>query len=70
MKRKLALGKHSGKNSIHAKLKELSIYNKFMQEEISDILELVKSKSIKNKMELSDEDFIEICCKIKRLHHV
>lgn len=69
MKRKLALGKHSGKNSIHAKLKELCIDNKFIETEISDILESVKSKSIKNKMELSDEDFIEIC-EIKRLRYV
>ncbi|MBX4267730.1 homocitrate synthase/isopropylmalate synthase family protein [Clostridium estertheticum] len=70
MKRKLALGKHSGKNSIHAKLKELNIENKFIETEILDILESIKCKSIKNKMELSDEDFIEICKGIKRLRYV
>ena len=60
-KRKLALGKHSGKNSINIKLKELGIDNKFSVGEIISILNQVKNKSILNKMEISDEDFINIC---------
>lgn len=66
MKRKLALGKHSGKNSINAKLKELNIDNKFSDLEIISILGRVKNISISNKTDLSDEDFIDICREIKR----
>jgi len=61
MKRKLALGKHSGKNSINSKLKELGMDNKFNVSEIISILNQVKNKSISNKMEVSDKDFIDIC---------
>ncbi|MBC8059897.1 MAG: hypothetical protein H7Y18_04450 [Clostridiaceae bacterium] len=61
MKRKLALGKHSSKNSINSKLKELGIPNNFSVGEIISILEQVKNKSILNKMEVSDKDFIDIC---------
>jgi isopropylmalate/homocitrate/citramalate synthase len=61
MKRKLALGKHSGKNSINSKLKELGIDNKFTVGEIVSILNQVKNKSILDKMEVSDKDFIDIC---------
>jgi len=70
MKRKLALGKHSGKNSVRAKLKELHLDNNFSVSQIVDVLEQVKSKSIQNKMELSDEDFIDICKKIERTLYV
>ena len=66
MKRKLALGKHSGKNSINAKLKELNIKNKFNDLEILSILARVKNISISNKTDLSDEEFIDICRKVKR----
>jgi len=65
MKRKLALGKHSGKNSITSKLKELSIDNKFSAFEILNILGRVKNKSITNKAEVTDKDFIDICRGIK-----
>jgi len=65
MKRKLALGKHSGKNSIISKLKECGIDNQFSVGEIICILGRVKNKSIANKMEVSDSDFIEICRGIK-----
>ena len=70
LKRKLALGKHSGKNSIYAKLKELGIDNEFSEGEILNILEQVKNTSISNKMELSNEDFIKICSEVKGLHYV
>lgn len=60
-KRKLVLGKHSGKNSILAKLKELNIDSKFTVDEIIMILNQVKYKSVLNKKEISDKDFIEIC---------
>ncbi|HEY8804834.1 MAG TPA: hypothetical protein VIM42_06970 [Clostridium sp.] len=66
MKRKLALGKHSGKNSINSKLKELNIDNKFSAFEILSILGRVKNISISNKTEVSDKDFIDICRGIKR----
>ncbi len=65
MKRKLALGKHSGKNSIYSKLNELNMDNKFSAFEILGILGRVKNISISNKTEVSDRDFIEICRKIK-----
>ncbi|WP_291635254.1 hypothetical protein [Clostridium sp.] len=68
--RKLALGKHSGKNSITCKLKELGMDNKYNADEIISILEQVKDKSISNKMELSDKDFIDICRGIKGLCYV
>ncbi|MCB2293868.1 hypothetical protein LGK95_10080 [Clostridium algoriphilum] len=66
MKRKLALGKHSGKNSINSKLKELNMDNKFSDLEILNILGKVKNISISNKTEVSDKDFIDICRRIKR----
>jgi homocitrate synthase NifV len=65
MKRKLALGKHSGKNSISSKLKELDIENKFTVGEIITILNKVKNKSILNKAEVSDKEFIDICREIE-----
>lgn len=61
MKRKLALGKHSGKNSINSKLRELGIDNKFSVGELISILNQVKNKSILNKTDVSDKDFIDIC---------
>ncbi|HEY8889471.1 MAG TPA: hypothetical protein VIM70_04405 [Clostridium sp.] len=70
MERKLALGKHSGKNSITCKMKELGIDNKYNAYEIISILEQVKDKSISNKTELSDKDFIDICRGIKGLCYV
>jgi len=70
LERKLALGKHSGKNSIISKLKELGIDNKFSVQDIISILDKVKNISISNKVELSDKDFIDICSKIERLHYV
>jgi len=70
MERKLALGKHSGKNSVICKLKELGIDNNYTVSEIISILEQVKNKSISNKMELSDGDFIDICRGIKGLCYV
>lgn len=65
MKRKLALGKHSGRNSISFKLKELGMDNKFSMGEIHNILDKVKNISISNKMEVSDDEFIDICRGIK-----
>lgn len=65
MQRKLALGKHSGHNSITSKLKELGINNKFTDAQIAMILEEIKNKSIANKTELCDKDFMEICERIK-----
>jgi len=70
MERKLSLGKHSGKNSINAKLKELGMDNNYSTLEIVKILDMVKSKSIRNKMELSDNDFIDICNGIMRRQYV
>jgi len=70
MERKLSLGKHSGKNSINAKLKELGMDNNYSTLEIVKILDTVKSKSIRNKMELSDNDFIDICNGIMRRQYV
>ena len=70
LERKLALGKHSGKNSITCKLKELGIDNKFSVCDIIRILEKVKNISISNKVELSDKDFIDICSTIERIHYV
>lgn len=61
MKRKLALGKHSGKNSISIKLKELGMDDNFSVGEIVNILDQVKNKSILNKTEISDKDFMDIC---------
>lgn len=70
MERKLALGKHSGKNSIIIKLKELGIDNKFSVCEIINILEQVKNISISNKVEVSDKEFIGICSAIKKVYYV
>jgi len=70
MQRKLALGKHSGHNSISSKLKELGIDNEFTDTQIAIILEEIKNKSIANKTELCDKDFIEICREVKRPDYV
>jgi len=65
LKRKLALGKHSGKNSINSKLKEMGIENNFSVGEIISILNEVKNKSILNKMEVTDKEFMDICKRIE-----
>lgn len=70
LKRKLVLGKHSGKNSICTKLIELHIDNNFSRDEITIILKMVKDKSTLNKMEISDRDFINICRGIERKYIV
>jgi len=70
MQRKLALGKHSGHNSISSKLKELGMDNEFTDSQIAMVLQQIKNKSIANKIELCDKDFIEICERIKMLNYV
>lgn len=60
LKRKMALGKHSGKNSIRQKLHELKIAVKYSEQQLAEVLMEVKQRSIRNKTELSDSEFIEI----------
>jgi homocitrate synthase NifV len=60
--RKLVLGKHSGKNSIIAKLKELGLASDCI--DIKKLLSEVRSQSIIFQKSLSDEDFINLYKKI------
>lgn len=65
LNRRLALGKHSGKNSIYSKIKEIGNDFDFNEDEISDILDDVKRISILKKTEISDVDFIDICNRVE-----
>jgi isopropylmalate/homocitrate/citramalate synthase len=57
-KRRLILGKLSGRHAVEAKLQELNI--KASEEEIKKITELVKRRSEERRSALSDADFMEI----------
>lgn len=65
LNRRLALGKHSGRNSIYSKIKEIGNNFDFNEDEISDILHDVKRISILKKTEVSDGDFIDICNRVE-----
>lgn len=69
-KRRLAIGKHSSKNSIYLKLNEFGDKFNFNELEVDIILMEVKRISVLKKMEISDEDFIDICTRIEACRHV
>lgn len=56
--RNIVLGKKSGRASIEFKLKELGM--KAKKEQVEEILEKVKDKSVKKKAAITDEEFREI----------
>lgn len=64
-KRRMALGKHSSRNSVHLKLNEYNDRFKFSEHEEDIILMEVKRLSVMNKMEISNEQFIDICTRIE-----
>lgn len=66
MTRKLMLGKHSGKNSVAAKLRELGIENLYSDHELDFILKEIKKKSILRKANVTDEEFIELIGILKK----
>lgn len=63
LRRRLTIGKHSGKRAIQNKLKELGIICKV--EEAANILNFVREKSIQCKRDLLDEEILDI---YKSLH--
>lgn len=69
-KRKLAIGKHSSRNSIHLKLVELGKRQLFSEQEVDIILMEVKRISVIKKMEMSDEELIDICTRIEACRNV
>ncbi|MHC1685409.1 MAG: hypothetical protein AB6733_21120 [Clostridiaceae bacterium] len=69
-KRRLAIGKHSSRNSIHLKLVELGKRQLFSEQEVDIILMEVKRISVIKKMEMSDEELIDICSRIEACRNV
>ncbi|MFZ7104289.1 MAG: homocitrate synthase/isopropylmalate synthase family protein [Peptococcaceae bacterium] len=59
LKRKLVIGKHSGKNALIAKLKELHI--KYDEKEIPRLIDHVKKMSVTLKREISDQELLYLC---------
>lgn len=68
--RRLALGKHSSRNSIILKLNEFSDKFDFSDNEVDIILMEVKRISILKKAEVSNENFIDICTRIEACRYV
>ncbi|MHC1628215.1 MAG: homocitrate synthase family protein [Candidatus Nezhaarchaeales archaeon] len=62
--RRIVIGKLSGKHAIKAKLAELGI--EASEEEVSRIVDLVKSMSEERRSPLSDQEFIEIVNMVKK----
>lgn len=57
-RRKVIMGKHSGKKAVLAKLKELQIHERTMDPET--LLLAIKQKSIEKQNSLTDEEFVEL----------
>lgn len=59
LKRKIVLGKYSGKTSVIIKLKKLGLKG-YSSEDAENLLKIIKSQSISDGVEISDNRFIEI----------
>ncbi|MCX7714546.1 MAG: isopropylmalate synthase [Clostridia bacterium] len=63
-KRKVIVGKHSGKSTVVMKLKKYNI--SIDNQKISMLLEMIKSKSIEMGRSLSDEEFIKLAKEVEK----
>lgn len=59
LKRKVVLGKYSGKTSVIIKLKKLGLKG-YSDEDVEKLLKIIKIQSISNGTAVSDNDFIKI----------
>ena len=59
LKRKVILGKYSGKNSVMIKLQKLG-YNEYTEKDAEKLLKIIKQKSVLEGTAVSDSEFTKI----------